>query len=488
MSCGSNNTITVSIALTASLQVSDSSKVTLSGLLSASGPSASSIPITYLTSQETFGSHGTWSRSAGTLELTLASNLERGTLHIFAFSLTNPSSSQTAASISIAASGTQAIAAQAMTADTMNATSETGTVAGDAAPLKVYPATFIVRTIGQRTPYPSAQNVLTVTLASTVLLRGAHDDMILLSGLKGSATPDNGALSISSPSTSIFSSTAAWDSEVGDSFGQGGFLGVELLNTSVVAPGVSIVFSFSLQNPSTPNSAQAVTATWTGITGFVAQTMNADTTSVLSLPGSTPGDAAPLKVDASAFVLKSIRQSTVFPWANNEIHVSIAANVVLYGDAKTVITISGILGSPTGQEAHFHNFPTSLPLTYSSNSSDVFGASALWSKETGQLRLQIREGASLPAGRVCGFSFQLRNPDTSNSESSSISIVSSSTSAAATLGMTSMDVFPFLLLNFSGSEAGDAIPLRVHPPAFVLASLRQSTTFPGLARLRLVST
>lgn len=72
---------------------------------------------------------------------------ERGTVAAVAFELVNPDTAQEAASLSVAASwgGVYSIAAAAMEADTANATAETGAAAGDAAPLKTYDPTFIVR-------------------------------------------------------------------------------------------------------------------------------------------------------------------------------------------------------------------------------------------------------------------------------------------------------------------------------------------------------
>ena len=391
----------------------------------------------------------------------------------------NPSSELSGASVSVSASGTVTITAQAMIPDTLNATLQPGTVAGDAVPLKVYPAVFLVRSIVQSTPYPSATNVLTVSLASTVPLIGSYDEAILLAGLYGSLTPDDTSLAISTASPSLFSPTAVWDSDLGESFGGGAFLGVEIKNTSLVAAGEILTFSFSLLNPSSPQAAQQITVTWTGTPGFMAKTMAVESARILPLPGSVAGDATPLKVDAPAFSLKSIRQTTPFPWAMNDIHVTLACNVVLSGDVQTEVTISGILGSSNGQDALVGVFPHLLPLTYSTGSQSIFGANASWTRETGMLRLRLHAGAMLGAGQVCAFSFQLLNPGIANTESAGIYIISSSSSVLQQIPMTLMDTMALVLLNFTGSVAGDALPLRVQSPAFTLARFQQSTTFPG---------
>ena len=476
----SNNTITVSLALTVSLKTSDSSCITLSGLVNTQGPSGPSLPITYLSAHNVFGPQAIWNRVAGTLKLTLVSDLGPGSLLIFSFIVTNPSSEQLAASVSIAASGTAAIAAQGMTADSENATSETATVRGDAAPLRIYATTFITRNIGQSTPYPSAVNRLTVTLASTVQLRGAPQDMILFKGLKGSTTPDDISMPIGRHIASKLAATATWDGDIGELSGgvSQGLLAVELHNTSIVEPGESIIFSFILLNPSSAQVAQKVTVTWTGISGFVAQDMSPDNTANQSHPGSVAGDQAPLKIQSSAFVVKSIRQSSVFPWAINVIYVSIVANVELTGNTQAALTISGLLSSTTGQDASFDTYNT-LSLTYSAGSPSIFGLNGSWTRETGQLLLQMVPAASHSAGQTCAFSFELRNPGKNNHESASISIRSSSSSALLRLPVVAMDMMPLALLNFTGSVGGDALPLRVKSPSFILARFHQSTTYPG---------
>ena len=316
-----------------------------------------------------------------------------------------------------------------------------------------------------------------MTLAATVELSGALDGSIVLSGLKGSVSADDAAKNITSRSSpSHIASTGYWDGDADHPFGFGGFLGVELLHTARLPPGHEITFSFVLSNPSKQQVAQIVTATWSGVQGFRAAIMVADT-APLPLPGSVPGDAAPLLVYAPAFVLKSIRQSSVMPWAVNVIHVSLAANVELRGDGEAVVVIHGLSGSLTGRDAHWRVSPNTLALSYSAASLQMFGANASWTRETGQLELRLAPAAALPAGEVCAFSFEVRNPAANLSESDSIHVWLSS--PAGDLAAAAMDRMPALLLNQSGAVAGDAIVLRSRAPGFMLVSLHQSTTFPG---------
>jgi hypothetical protein len=478
---GASNTITVSLASTVTLSTADASKVTLSGILGAAGPGAGEIPISYVTSQQVFGLTALWDPDTGRLFLALAQDMVKGTLHIFSFSLINPNSAHEAASVFIRASGSQVLYPASMIADVVNKTNETGTQAGDACVLKTYPPTLIVRNMGQSSPYPSALNTLTVTLASTVELDGATSELILLSDIKGSVSADDGSIPLSSPTPWLFPATAIWDGDADDSFNRGGILGVRLLNTSVVAPGQAIVFSFALINPAGALPAPPeIHATWTGASSFVAAGIRVDGASTLPLPGSRAGDAIPLNVQDPSFVLHSVRQTSVFPWARNEIHVSVAANFMLSGDAHTMVIMHGLLGSASGLAAQWDRFPNQLALTYASGSPDVFGQRGLWSRDTGQLHLHVQPGRFLLAGQVCAFSFQLRNPGFETTESSELWINSSSTSVFQETPLKAVDTLPSLRLNFSGSVAGDALPLRVQAPGFSFALLRQSTTFPGL--------
>ena len=100
-----------------------------------------------MSGQQAITSQAAWDKNAGTLQMAVGSHWQRGTVVAVAFVLVNPDTAQAAPSLSVAASwgGVYSIAAAAMEADTANATDETGAAAGDAAPLKVYDPTFIVR-------------------------------------------------------------------------------------------------------------------------------------------------------------------------------------------------------------------------------------------------------------------------------------------------------------------------------------------------------
>lgn len=130
-----------------SLKAADYPIVTISGLGTAAGPAASALPIRHVSGQQVLKSQATWSKSTGTLQLLVESDWDRGTVSAFSFAVVNPASQQSAATLSIGVSwgGTYSIAPAVLESDTVNATTETGTAAGDAAPLKVYDPTFIVR-------------------------------------------------------------------------------------------------------------------------------------------------------------------------------------------------------------------------------------------------------------------------------------------------------------------------------------------------------
>jgi len=88
-----------------------------------------------------------------------------------------------------------------------------GSDAGDVAPFLVKPRSFIVRRIGQSSPYPAYVNSISVTLATNYVLMALES--ITLSGLRGFAAEDTSSLALSARDSTgaildLFSSQATW--------------------------------------------------------------------------------------------------------------------------------------------------------------------------------------------------------------------------------------------------------------------------------------
>jgi hypothetical protein len=90
-------------------------------------------------------------------------------VYTFAFAVTNPAAAQGAATPNIAASGSAAISAAAMT----QPNSALLGVTDGANPLLIVVPTFSVKSIQQSTPVASMANTMTVTVTANVNLEAA---------------------------------------------------------------------------------------------------------------------------------------------------------------------------------------------------------------------------------------------------------------------------------------------------------------------------
>eukprot|EP00961_Rhodomonas_salina_P063939 859355-Rhodomonas_salina.1 len=107
-----------------------------------------------------------------------------GTFYSFSFQLVNGLVAQDAVSVDISANGTAAISAAPMEGDSVGVLRRLpGSVVGDAMPLKIYGYGFPVKSIGQSTTYPGADNTITITLLSNVDLSGQQSSQLNISGL-----------------------------------------------------------------------------------------------------------------------------------------------------------------------------------------------------------------------------------------------------------------------------------------------------------------
>ncbi len=103
----------------------------------------------------------------------------------------------------------------------------------------------------------SGSNTITLTVQpSTPLSAGSS---ITLSGLTGSATSDNGSLSLGGANASIFGSTGSWTQSTGT-------LVLTVDSGQTLATGSDTVVTFTLTNPSTGSGVNSVNLSSTGFT------------------------------------------------------------------------------------------------------------------------------------------------------------------------------------------------------------------------------
>eukprot|EP00960_Hanusia_phi_P060246 764445-Hanusia_phi.AAC.1 len=226
---------------------------------------------------------------------------------------------------------------------------------GDAAPLKVYGAEFVVSSIGQSTPYPAATNTITVTLCANLLLTSLA--IITIEGLSGGSAA-TGGLALEGLGAVSFQNSANGIPRTADWNNNRKSLNLFVIfNVSTFA---TQVFSFKLQNSISGQSSPPISISASGITGGVypaptqilRRAMTKDLATTLSdILGALPGDAAPLKIQAPKFLVKRVSQSYAWPCRDcgvqNYIYVTLAVNFVASGLTNSEIIISGLRGSAT---------------------------------------------------------------------------------------------------------------------------------------------
>ncbi len=181
-------------------------------------------------------------------------------------------------------------------------------------------------------------------------------------------------------------------------------------------------------------------------------------------------DAAALRIYAPEFVIRDMGQSTAYPGAANTLTVTLVSNVALTNAASSTVTISGLTGTQTANAA------LSIADVGASGSTTVFGATAAWTQAPGTLVLTVAAGQTMAAGIVYKFSFGVVNPSSAQAPPSPITIEAGG-SVAITLSPVTADIWS--IPNVLGSNVGDATPLKVYSPAFVVKDMSQSSNSAG---------
>jgi len=176
------------------------SKIVVSGL-SGSVTSTGTLPISG-SGVAVFGGSAEWdaSRGGGELTLTVLTDTQAYREYIIEVNLTNPIIGQFSPTVMIRSTG--------VTIHKVNMTKD----ADNAAPLLI--ASFIDTSIAQHTPAQSAENLLSITLATRCILPASTE--VTISGLSG-ARPSWSRLNVSafSSEAGVFGQWATWDFERG---------------------------------------------------------------------------------------------------------------------------------------------------------------------------------------------------------------------------------------------------------------------------------
>jgi len=276
---------------------------------------------------------------------------------------------------------------------------------GMAMPLALYKQGVILMNIGQSTPLPLAANTITVTFVTNIAIDNAAWSNIIkltISGLTGSTTVDNSALTVSdvesSGTATYFESGAAWTQSSG----------TLVLSQKIfvkIPAGQTLKFTFAVTNSATERFARSMSFIIYSTEMMHAGHVTPDEDTLLNIPGAIAGDAAPLRVWANAMTIKTIAQSTPFPGDLNTITVFLSPSGYLSGAENSKVTIEGLIGVQTSDSS-------TLAITDvgSTSANVLFGSTAGWTKTSGMLVLTVAAGQTLGAGQGVSFSFQVTNP------------------------------------------------------------------------------
>ena len=378
--------------------------ISISGLASSSGSSNlmnQSVDVDTKWSGHTgadvqFPSTGKWNAALGVMLLRpslSASGIFSGATYTVSWNISNPVSAQSAAtSARIQLDKNSEPRSVTATLEMSNATLEfAGSVPGDAFPFKVYAPSFVAAFLTQASPWPLAQNSLTLTMVSNIDL--TYPDAVTVSGLTGSTrTGSYVSVSWSPPehwngthwvhataSTTPFESQVAWDQGAGTMIlklkdceadgtcfsllaGARQVLSFDIVNgDAAYTPGPIFI---SAQKHKITGMEQVIGNTQLSYGPFPAFANEVAKAAAACVPSNDCGksclglaplaaaeDAQPLRVHPARFLVKEIGQSSDYPNAEVTITVTFAANVGCANDDAScsgMVVIGNLrMGSPS---------------------------------------------------------------------------------------------------------------------------------------------
>ena len=384
-------------------------------------------------------------------------------------------------------------------------------------PLFVVQPAFTTHVMGQTTPFPGANNTLSLTLASNVPLTTECSTLRIINLEGACASAGSGPMMLDGPdkasfkdlvgTTAMGSYTSITDLDRSLEIGS-----LTLKPVSDTIPGQNYHFSFNIINPVMAQNSPGIQVLALGIP-IQATLVDKDTTTVLVSPCHSvslacrfaAGDAAPLKVFAPMFLQKDISQSMPYPLKNNVLTVTLMTNIPL--TEGSLVTLSGLHGATTP------NGVLSLSGTHGNKFQSGSGSAtgqAYWDSDQGKLTLRVAPSGVL-AGVLTVFSFNLNNSACSQQAQAvcvrasriATSCLDCASGQCVTLTRQAMDRDFVTILgygvkgnaNYADSAyyhpdavityteeppaAGDAAPLRVYAPEFVVANITQSSPYPG---------
>jgi len=262
-----------------------------------------------------------WNDNDKVLYLDLASaGVSAGETKTFEFSLKNPLTAQRAPLITI-----WAINAGSCKKPVPKCTMDRPANA-NVRPLTVDSIAFVVRAIGQSSPFSRTINRITVTLATNFVLQ--RPTKVTVMGLMGSTIQSNLALTV--VAGSLFENSAVWTQGTGT-------LVLSLKENAQSTPGQNYTVSVDLLNPPAAQNAPLVSIAASNIDAVLANSWPNDV-----LPS---GHQLPMKVIRPRIVTAKIGQSSAQPGARNLVTVTLRMNAFIQSTSKGAFTIAGLMGA-----------------------------------------------------------------------------------------------------------------------------------------------
>ena len=409
-------------------------------------------------------------------------------------------------------------------------------------PLIVLSPLFTWKMMSQSNPWPGAANTITTTIATNFPL-WSDCSSIIISNMQEACAPqgtlsisgtDAGAFSSMVGNTSV-NSTGSWSTII-DSSGwllRQGRLTINITGISSAGtlpcgsvscnPGNrNYSFQFTVNNPSQAQNSPQILIQGDGSVGIPMAPVSVDkdlyfvpsiTTGACATRANLctllPGDAAPLRVIAPSFLVADIGQSTPYPSKVNIVSVTLLPNILLQKGSS--ITLSNLAGTqnPTGTVSVIDgaNLIGSPSAYFSASTTSNQVGQGAWDQQAKTLTLIT--ASPVLAGTQVIFSFQVQNGNCGQ-ESPPVCVRAGYIGSTAcnncsqgqciglprqlmnrdmatlySTGAVQNSLYPFTkysasaLITYGDAALGDAYPLKIYSPSFVVKRIGQSTYFPA---------
>jgi hypothetical protein len=321
-----------------------------------------------------FGEEATWRQDATViLAIQGHATMSRNTTYTLILPIINPETAPPLLSdLRISAFGSAVIEEQFLE---LNSTYSQAPTPDDVAPRSEVAAALSLARIAQTSPYPLANNTITMTLSAAVNLTGDNECIVTVTGLTGSVTPDSSVHGIremgGSGGESVWGKAGKWRRDSGS-------LVLSISPGQTMVGGQQYVVSFDLVNSPIAQEAPRVSMISSGEPAQEAVELPHDLDTVLPLAGSRAGDAAALKIDAVGFKLKTLAQTSPLPGDYNTIIISLAVTARVMHNVASYVAIQGILGSRTHESSLQVYAYNNASVNASVNAYQPFVSSALW--------------------------------------------------------------------------------------------------------------